>query len=188
MLIEEIETKGLEFYFKYKYLEIETIIRLFKNIEQLHETIMSTTSKVYFNENTQQRFRNIIDLEEIHTGESIRIRFEEKWKIELNTKNGDIEIVFPKKLGVPLIVAFFLFVSAQQVIGFYNDYLDSKLKELDIKLKQNELFQQMEERRRISPEFNRARHQARKTINYIIDNDDITFFQINGVTIKQGRK
>lgn len=188
LLLEEIETKGLEFYFKYDNLDIETILRLFKNIEQLHDTVMSTTSKVYFNEKTQQRFRNIIVLDDIHTGESIKIRFKENWKVELNTKKGGVKLVLPKKLGIPFIITFFLLVAARQGIGFYNDYLDTQLKELNIELKQNELFQQMEERRRIDPQLNRAKRQAGNTINYIMDNDDITFFQINGLTIKEGRK
>ncbi|WP_439475695.1 hypothetical protein [Algoriphagus formosus] len=184
LLLTEIESKGLEFYFKYDNLDIETILRLFKNIERMHDTIMSTTSKVYFNEKTQNRFRNILDLDDIHTGESIRIRFKEKWKVELKVKEENIEIVFPRKLGVPVIIFFFLLQAARLGIGLYNEYLDMELKKLDIELKQNELFQQMEETRRIDPQFNKAKRQAENTIKYIMDNDDITYFEINGVTIK----
>jgi hypothetical protein len=154
----------------------------------MHNTIISTTSEVYFNEKTQQRFRNIIVLDEIHTGDSIRIRLTEKWKIELRTKEGEIEIAIPKKLGVPLIIAFFILVAARQGIGFYNDYLDTQLDKIDIELKRNELFMQMEDQSRYNPQFNKAKRQAGNTINYIIGNDDITFFQINGITIKDDKR
>ena len=188
MQTANIEKQELELYLKYDNLDIEIILRLFKSIEQLHDTIMSTTSKVYFNEKNQQRFRNIMELDYISTGESIRIRLKEKWKIELRTKNGDVEIVLPRKLGIPLIIVFFILITAKQGIGLYNDYLDTQIKELDIELKQNELYRQMEETKRINPQYRRAKHQAHRTINYIMDNEDITFFQINGLTLKDGGK
>jgi hypothetical protein len=187
LLTEKLNEDGLELYFKYEHLDIETILRLFRNLNQLHGIIVNTTSPVYFNEDTKERFRNILDLTEIQTGQSIRIKLSEKWKVELPFRFGKVEGTFPKKLGVPLIITVFVLVAARQALGIYNEYLDTQLKQLEIEAKKNELYQQMEERRRIEPEFRSATREATKTIYYIMDNPDITYFEFNGIPIKDER-
>lgn len=184
LLADKLNQEGLEIYVKYEQLDIQTVLRLFNSLSKLHDIILNTTSPVYFNQSTKEKFRNILDLTEINTGQSVRIKLSEKWKVELPFGFGKIEGSFPKKLGIPIIITFFILIAAKQSIGIYNDYLDSQLKELEIEVKKNELYIQMEERRRIEPEFRAATREAIKTVKYIIDNPDIKLFELNDVRIK----
>lgn len=188
IISEKINEQELELYFKYENLDIEIIIRLLKDLSHIHDIILDTTSPVYFNEITQSKFRNIFEISEIHTGQSIKIKISEKWKLELPFGLGKIEGIVPKKLGVPIIVMFFILVATRQTMGIYNEYLDKQLRELEIEVKKNELYIQMEERRRIDPEFRSATRQARQIIYYILDNQDINYFEINGITLKHDDK
>jgi len=187
ILTDRLNEDGLELYFKYEHLDIETILRLLNNLHNLHNIIVSTTSPIYYNQRGKQAFRNILDLTEITTGQSVRIKISEKWKIELPFGLGKVEGAFPKKLGVPLIIAVFILVAARQSFEIYNGYLDSQLKELEIEVEKNELYQQMEERKRIEPEFRKATREATKTINFIIDNAEINYFELNGIRLKDNR-
>ena len=67
-----------------------------------------------------------------------------------------------------------------------NDYLDGQLKELEIKLKQIELYEKMEDRERYRKPFpNRPyQKQADETIDFIINNQNINYIEINGTVIK----
>lgn len=184
LLVDRIRQNGLEVYFRYEYLDIDTVLKLFTQLTQLHGAILKATSPVYFNQETQERFRNILDISELKTGQSIRARFSEKWKIELPFGLGKVEGPFPKKLGTPLIITFFILWAISKGYSIHNSQLDSRLKELDIELKENELFRQMEERDIDRSEFNSAKRQGIKFVNYILKNPEIKYFELNGIPLK----
>jgi hypothetical protein len=181
---KKLNVEGFELYFKYENLELETFIGLFTRLNTLHEKILGVTSPVYYNDRTQERFRNILELKEINTGQSITTVLNEKWKIELPFGLGRIEGDFPKKLGIPVVITFFLLVAAYETCNIHDKLLEIQLHELEIELKKNELHQQLEGQKGNRPAFRNATREAVKTIDYIMSCNDITYFELNGVPIK----
>ena len=141
---------------------------------------------------TREEWINVIsqcylEIDEIHTGNSLQFRLKEGWKPELRTINGDFEIAIPRKLGIPGIILFFLLSSVKYGTGIYNDILDSKLKQIEIEIKDSELYMKMEESKRSKPHLWETKRQARRTINFILENPDIEYFEINGIEIKNDK-
>ena len=184
--IDKIENTEIDIYFKYDYLDINELTELFNRLDKLYKSILDNSYPVYFSEKYGQPFRNFLEIDSINTGQSIRIRFKEGWKPEFRFRKKELEISIPVKLGIPAIVLYFLLTGAQKMINMRNDYLDGQLKELEIKLKQMELYEKMEDResyRRPSPSRPYQR-QGDETINFMINNKNINYIEINGTVIK----
>jgi len=73
------------------------------------------------------------------------------------------------------------------MISMRNDYLDGQLKELDIKLKQMELYEKIEEKEKYRRSFPARpyQRQADETSSLLINNQNITHIEINGTVIKE---
>ncbi len=184
--IDKIENTEIDIYFKYDYLDTSELTELFNRLDRLYKSLLDNSYPVYFSEKYGQPFRNFLEIESINTGQSIRIRFKEGWKPEFRVRKKELEINIPVKLGIPAIVLYFLLTGAQKMTSIRNDYLDGQLKELEIKLKQIELYEKMEDRERYRKPFpNRPyQKQADETIDFIINNQNINYIEINGTVIK----
>ncbi len=84
---------------------------------------------------------------------------------------------------MPLIVFFFILYAVERSYSIYNSKLDTTLKKLDIELKENELFRQMQERKKTDTSFNASFRQAKQLVDYINENPDIEYFEINNMPI-----
>jgi hypothetical protein len=183
---DKIENTEIDIYFKYDYLDTNELTELLGRLDRLYKSLLDNSYPVYFSEKYGQPFRNFLEIESINTGQSIRIRFKEGWKPEFRVRKKELEINIPVKLGIPAIVLYFLLTGAQKMTSMRNDYLDGQLKELEIKLKQMELYEKMEDRERFRRSFpNRPyQRQADEMINFIINNQNINYIEINGTVIK----
>ncbi len=184
--IEKIENTGIEIYLRYLYLDTREIADLFEGLDRLYKRLLDNSYPVYYSEKYDAPFRNFLEIESINTGQSIRIRFKEGWKPEFKVRKQELEIRIPKKLGIPAILLYLLLTGVQKTSDIYNDNLDGQIKELEIKLKQMELYEQIEKRERYRKPF-KARpyqRQADETIKILINNQNIYYIEINGTTIK----
>ena len=184
--IDKIENTEIEIYFKYRHLDTGEIAELFERLDRLYKRLLDNSYPVYYSERYDAPFRNFLEIESINTGQSIRIRFKEGWKPEFKFRNHELEIIFPKKLGIPAILLYLLLTGVQKTSDIYNDYLDRQLKELEIKLKQMELYEKIEEREGYRRPFiaRPYQRQANETIQILINNQNINYIEINGTTIK----
>lgn len=184
--IDKIENTEIEIYFKYRHLDTGEIAELFERLDRLYKSLLDNSYPVYYSEKYDAPFRNFLEIESINTGQSIRIRFKEGWKPEFKFRKQELEIRIPKKLGIPAILLYLLLTGVQKTSDIYNDYLDGQLKELEIKLKQMELYEKIEERERYRRPFNARpyQRQADETIQILINNQNINYIEINGTTIK----
>ena len=184
--IDKIENTEIDIYFKYDYLDTSELTELLSRLDRLYQSLLDNSYPVYFSEKYEQPFRNFLEIESINTGQSIRIRFKEGWKPEFRVRKKELEISIPIKLGIPALVLYFLLTGAQKMTSMRNDYLDGQLKELEIKIKQTELYEKMEDRERYRRPFpiRAYQRQADETINFIINNQNINYIEINGTVIK----
>jgi hypothetical protein len=184
--IDKIENTEIDIYFKYHHLDTSELTELFSRLDRLYKSLLDNSYPVYFSEQYGQPFRNFLEIESINTGQSIRIRFKEGWKAEFRIRKKELEINIPVKLGIPALVLYFLLTGAQRMTSMRNEYLDGQLKDLEIKIKQIELYEKMEEREGYRRPFpNRVyQRQADETINFIINNQSINYIEINGTVIK----
>lgn len=184
--IDKIENTEIDFYFKYDYLDTNELTELLSRLDKLYKSLLDNSYPVYFSEKYGQPFRNFLEIESINTGQSIRIRFKEGWKPEFRLRKKELEINIPVKLGIPAIVLYFLLTGAQKITNMRNDYLDGQLKELELKLKQMELYEKMEDTERYRRPFPRKPYQRQATemMNFIINNQNINYIEINGTVVK----
>jgi hypothetical protein len=169
----------IEIYIKYESLDVYTISTILSSINRIHGAIIDSDISKYSYRNG---YSNYLELTEIHTGESIKFKLTEKWKAGIRVKDGDIEVKLPKKIGVPSVIVLGILLAAQASYGLYNSYLDSKIKELDIQLKQNELYQQMDLRNAFKPIGKKWTQESNKIMS-AFDAPEIYYVKVNDTVI-----
>jgi hypothetical protein len=183
---DKLENTEIEIYFKYNHLDTADLTELFNRLDHLYKGLLENSYPVYFSEKHGRPFRNFLEIDSINTGQSIWIRFKEGWKPEFRLRKKELEINIPIKLGIPAILLYLLLTGAQKMTSMHNEYLDGQLKHLDIKIKQLELYEKLEERNRYKRPFTSRpyQRQADETIEFLINNYNINYIEINGITIK----
>ncbi len=174
--IKKIKNTELEIYFKYNRLDTKDLIEILDNINRLYETILSCSAPVYVYNDIP--LRNFMEIDSIHTGESIKFKLKEGWKPEFDIKDGDFNIQIPKMLGVPAIVIYFLLGGINNAMGINIKYQQTKLNDMELKIKQLDLDKKI--RDSSSEKKRKINFQTRKTIHSIINNKEIHYFEING--------
>ena len=183
---DKIENTEIEIYFKYNYLDTAELTQIFSSLDRLYKSLLDNSYPVYFSEKYSQPFRNFLEIDSINTGQSIKIRFKEGWKPEFRVRKKELEINIPLKLGIPAILLYYLLTGAQKMTSMQNDYLEGQLKELEIKIKQIELYEKIEEREGYRRQFQNRQYQrqSEEIVNFIINNQNINHIEINGTVIK----
>lgn len=184
--IDKIENTEIVLYFKYRHLDAGEIAEIFGGLDKLYKILLENSYPIYYSEKYNTPFRNFLEIESINTGQSITIKFKEGWKPEFKFIKQEPELRISKNLAIPAIALFFLLTGVQKVSHLYNDYLNSQLKELEIKLKQIELYEKIEMRdnsirTRAKKKYQR---QADETIRILTNNQNIYYIEINGANIK----
>lgn len=184
--LENLENAEINIYLKYYQLDTEHLTELLNRLDRLYKRILDYSYPIYYSEKYDQPFRNFLEISNINTGESIKIRLKEGWKPEFHLRNSDIEIGIPRKLGIPAIILYLVFLGAQKIATLYNDTLDIKLKNLDLKLKEMELHEKMiqKESFRSPYSYRRDQRQADELVIFLLNNPSIYYIEINGITIK----
>ena len=85
------------------------------------------------------------------------------------------------------MIFLLILTGIQNSIGIYNTYQDMELKKIERQIKEIELYQKLEEQRRMKG--SRAINmQVNKTVKYFIENPRITYVEINGIEIPKNKK
>lgn len=117
-----------------------------------------------------------LEIEAAHTGDSIKLKFGEGWMPSVTTdEKHDIIIDVPKKLGIPLLIGYLLLSGASQALDIRNEYLDGRIKELELILKESEV----EKARQENKKMNRMlENRATEVFNMILENTDFKEFRV----------
>jgi len=183
--IERLYDHELHVYLKYEILDASELIEALKNFDILYKKILSISSPVYVK--ADRAFRNFMEVESINTGESINFKLKEGWRPEFKIESGDLNIYCPKNIGVPALIFFLIMNGINNSISLYNSYQDMELKKIEKKIKEIELYQKMEEQRRVKGTRS-INMQVNKTINYLTENPHFTYVEINGIKIPKTEK
>lgn len=126
-----------------------------------------------------------LEIQEIHTGNSIKFEFTEGWLPNVYSDvQHDIVIGVPKKLGIPLLIGYFLLASTQKVLEVRNEYLDGCIIKMEIRLKEAEISKLLFEKD--ANKLSNLRERSDEIIRSIVKNETFVNVQIYGVEIKQG--
>ena len=178
--IERLYEHELHVYFKYKHLDASDLIEILHNIDWLYKKVLTISAPVYVHDDIA--FRNFMEINSINTGESINIKLKEGWRPEFKIESGDLNVYCPKNIGIPALIFILLLTAVNNLSGIYKNYQDIELKNIERQIKKIELYQKLEEQRRLKG--SRAINmQANKTIKYLIENPRITHVEINGISI-----
>lgn len=122
-----------------------------------------------------------LEVASVHTGESIRFRFLERWTPSVSmSREGDIVVDVPKKIGIPLLVAYLLLTAAEKTEGLYNTHLDNQIKAVELQLKRTELNKTVMESSAVQHKLTEG---ASRVLNIAIQNNDFRLVEVNGATI-----
>jgi hypothetical protein len=111
--------------------------------------------------------------------------FTEGWIPTLAVHDDELLIGLPKKIAIPLLVAYFLLQAANYSLDLHAKTQDLRLKHLDIQLKQIELKLKEEELNNLaSSHRERLQEKASKCIQPVLKNELISTCSINGLPIK----
>lgn len=183
---ENLFDQKLDIYFKYKYLDAVELSEIISNLNRLYSKVLNISTPVYtINDHP---YRNFMEVSSVHTGDSIRFSFKEGWRPEFSINEKEIEIKLPKKIAVTALVLYFLLNAFRYSFDTYNSVLDSQLKKLDIEIKKIELYQKLHKSKSIASSERSIKLQANKTINYFIENENITNVYINDIEVPMKKK
>jgi len=192
---DRLEYTEIDLYIKYDQLDNSDVIELLSGLDRLHNEIVGQPLSYYYGRpffpEFYYPFRNILEVQSIETGQSIRFRFKEGWKPSIRIRRKEVQIEVPRKIGIPLIVIYFLLEAASRYVEFRNQVLDNELKQLEIEMKKHELYREIEERRNSnnnSADFSRIQRQADRTVEFIFYNTSFSHVEINGVPLKEEPK
>lgn len=184
------EHTEIDVYLKFDQLDNGDVVELLSGLDRLHKEIFEQQFTLAFETYYPELFypfKNILAVQSIDTGQSIRFRFKEGWKFKNHIKKKALHISVPKNLGVAMLSVYFLLTGAQKIAETRNLILDGELKRLEIQLKQIEIYRRIGDQNLENKDevFRRLQRQADKTIEFLYYNNSINHVEINGLTIKR---
>ena len=185
------EYTELDIYLKFDQLDNGDVVELLGGLDRLYNDIIGQPFNYYYRRPFFPEFfypfKNILEVQSIETGQSIRFRIKEGWKPNIRIKKKELQIDVPRKLGIPIVVVYLLLTSVQKIAELRNEMLDNELKQLEIQMKKIEIYREIEDQRDSNNKdenFVRLQRQADKTIEFLYYSNSINHVEINGLTIK----
>ncbi len=180
----------IEFYLKYDHLYAADMAVLFDKLDKL---FVSLVKRAYMNDKPNVLFSEeqsgyFLEIQSMNTGNSLHLKFNECWKSLLNASNGQPDKNTPIKLGIPVIINYLLLLGVQKLSGKKNETLNQQLKELELKLKEKKQGTKimLNEFTLLIKLFHRVQQkQAQNIIEFLLNNANIYYVEINGLVIKK---
>ena len=173
----EMSSHSLDIYIAYHRLTArslgETLLAL---------GLIANDSIKYFAEAVSIGTKNLptLEIDTVLTGDSIKIKFGEGWMPSITTdKENDIVINVPKKIGIPLLVGYLILQGVRLNISTYNELLDTRIKKMELALKQSEL-QKIKENRE---QWDALIKNASGVVNAIYQNPDYIKYMVSDIDI-----
>ena len=176
--MNDIDPHILPVYIKYERLTAKSVGGLLSS----WGTIADVFSRAYCTEFLiGERLIPTLEIDSVHTGDSIKFTFGEGWLPSLSKDSeNDIIINVPKKLGIPLLIGYLTLSASQQVLDVQNTYLDNRIKQIELQLKQTEIDKIRESR---FEESQKAMSQIKETVSQLIYNHNFVSINIYDIDI-----
>lgn len=188
---DNLKYTELEIYIKYGQLDNRDVVELLSALDRLYNDMIGHPFSFYFRGTLFPEFfypfKNILEVRSIETGQSIKFGFKEGWKPNIRIRDKELEIDVPKNIGIPIIIIYLLLLGTQKVVDLRNKSLDNELKQLEIKMKEIELYQKIKEQKKAEnnhEDLKRLQRQADRTIEFLKYNRSINYVEVNGIIIK----
>ena len=177
---ENCEDKTLDFYIQFTRLRAEDFGQIMLSSSNIYNGLLN----LYSHETgTQFSDRPSLEVLKVQTGDSIKFCFTEGWLPQISSdKEHDIIIGTPKKLGIPLLIGYLLLCSAEKIIDVKNKHLDGQIKELELRLKQEEVNKLKE--KPDNKAFQELQKKSDGLVYSLLINNTFTDITINNALIK----
>jgi len=196
--MEEREFDNLEIYISYERLKAKDLALYLQNLSFVAEKVTEDYMLRFGENQFDPSDFPYLEVETIHTGNSIKFTLVEGWKPTISAvANEEIDIVIgvPKKLGIPLGVGLLLITVAYKYQDVKGQYLDNKIKEIELQLKRMELGKALTENSNddnqpiqvefyLNSKIPEAQPILADTVKNILQNPDIIKFKVNNIDIK----
>jgi hypothetical protein len=174
------DDNSLDFYVKFTRLTAEDFGRLLLSSSEIYNAILDLYTR---DTGILIGDRPSLEIVKVHTGDSIKFCLNEGWLPKVySDKENDIIISTPKKLGIPLLIAWLLLCSAEKILDVNNKHLDGQIKELELRLKQEEINKLKE--KSDSKAFLELKNKSDGLIQAFLKNDSFDEITINNALIK----
>lgn len=177
---ESCEDKTLDFYIQFTRLKAEDFGQILLSSSDIYNGLLNS----YAHETgTIIDDKPSLEVFKVQTGDSIKFCFTEGWLPKIySDKNHDIIIGSPKKLGIPLLIGYLLLCSAEKIIDVKNKHLDGQIKELELRLKQEEINKLKE--KPDNKAFQELQKKSDGLVYALLINNTFTEITINNTLIK----
>lgn len=176
--IDRLSEENLDIYVSYERLTAVAFGEFARGIGDIGDAIRNMHAEL---SGTAVAFVPELEVESVHTGESITFKFSERWVPSVSmSRSGEIVIDVPRKIGIPLLVGYLFLTAAEKVEGLYNTHLDNQVKAIELQLKRTELQKTVMES---SATRAKLQEEASRVLNVVIQNNDFHVVQVNGATI-----
>lgn len=171
---------NIEIYLRYSALRSEVWLQVLNLFEAIKTSVIND-----YNLETELRSTSsfrfpispTLNISIIRTGNSVIIRFREGWKPSVKIKDSDITIGLPKKVALPGLILYAIFLG-------YDSYLDTQMKRLDLQLKKSELEEKLSTKKNLSSQ-GKSVDSAKKFVDYILAAPEMKFVRVNNFVIKK---
>lgn len=165
---------SLDIYIQYEHLASYDLSRLLNDLNHL----LIEAYRAYPNPSLD--YEPFLEVGTVRTGNSVRLKLVEGWRLHLSTDSkGEIEVSFPKKLGLPVLLAVLLVHGVSDAVSVRKDYYEGEKARIETALEQQEANKVMQSDRAKSLE-----EEARKIAEFIATNPAFTAVSVNKVGIK----
>ncbi|WP_313515984.1 hypothetical protein [Sphingobacterium sp.] len=190
----------LEIYISYELLNARDLGQYLINLSFMAEKIAEDYLMRFNDPNYEGKQPPILEVNSVHTGNSITIKLREGWKPSTKIEDGEIIIYVPKMLGIPLMVAASLATVAVTYQELRKNYLEIEIAKIELLLKQRELNKALDEDKSKHENFSQVintyidtkvpeiKPVLLDTIKAVIANPNINQFKVNNVEIKGNTK
>jgi hypothetical protein len=172
---------NLEIYIQYNNLENDIWVYILKQIETIKKQLINDFKLEYDSRNNNSKIvlTPTLNIEFIHTGKSVIIRYSEGWKPKIRVKGKDLIIEVPVKAALPGLILYTFYVG-------FDKYLELQGKKLDNELKKIELQQKLKEVGKPVDTLPNS-GTAQTFINKIEKTDNIVYLRVNDLVLKDRR-
>jgi hypothetical protein len=168
------EPEPLEVYIKYEYLTSYDLSRVLSRLSWLLRAAYMRYPGF------DSRYEPSLWVEEIHTGDSIRLKFIEGWIPRASTNEEGVVLELTKPLGLTVLMAALLLNGAEKVLNIEKGYIEVQKDKVELVLKQEEARKILQ-----SPHAPALQQEAGSIVQFISDNPAFRNVEINGARIKE---
>lgn len=176
--VDAIDSHSLEVFIEYKQLTASSLGSFLHALGSVGDTAARSYADML---GARDLNLPMLLVDAADTSNSIKFTFGEGWLPGVSSnEEHDIVVNVPKKLGIPVLCGYLMLSCAEHLLQARNDYLDTRIKAVELQLKEAELQQVLGKKDELLPRLSR---KLTASVREIMDNPDFNTFRIYDIDL-----